>query len=361
MTLRNEYEDFEAIPFDASSDADEPLVAMGDAEEEDHRLEEKAFSRFKLSSLLLGLLVGFFIQCSAQEVFSLIIINWSKEDITKTRIGIVFLLLSFFIMAILESLRTLVRITYSAAGGRSKDLLEDMILHMELRFVAGSLVGICLASTMMLVILGMRAQIVYSPMALVVALFWYKIMMIFTTDSKPSSSRGSMAEFGDAEEEDPRLEEKTFSRFKSSSLLLGLLVGFFIQCFTQEAYSVVVFVWGEEAVIKFKAEGALFCILWSFFTMAIVVSLHNLVTITYSAAGGRYKGLFEDMVEHMEYRFVVGACLTRTMMSVILGMRAQIVSSLVTLMVILFFFDKITMMCFNTGKKPTSSHKSTAE
>jgi hypothetical protein len=334
---------------------------VGDAEEEDHRLEEKAFSSFKLSSLLLGLLVGFFIQCSAQEVFSLIIINWSKEDITKTRIGIVFLLLSFFIMAILESLRTLVRITYSAAGGRSKDLLEDMILHMELRFVAGSLVGICLASTMMLVILGMRAQIVYSPMALVVALFWYKIMMIFTTDSKPSSSRGSMAEFGDAEEEDHRLEEKAFCRFKFSSLLLGLLVGVFIQCSAQEVYSMVVFIWGEEVVIKFKAEGALFCILsWSFFTMAIFGSLRNLVTFTHSAAGGRSTDLFEDMVVQMEYRFVVGACLTGTMMCVLFGMRVHIVYSLVFLMVFLFW-DEITMMCFTTGKKPTSSRRSTAE
>jgi hypothetical protein len=45
--LRNEV--FQTVPFDASSDANEPLIAHGDAVEEDHRLEEKIFSRFKFS------------------------------------------------------------------------------------------------------------------------------------------------------------------------------------------------------------------------------------------------------------------------------------------------------------------------
>jgi hypothetical protein len=57
MSPRNEV--FQAMPFDASSDASEPLItAGGDAEEEDHRLQEKVFSRFKISYGLLGLLVG---------------------------------------------------------------------------------------------------------------------------------------------------------------------------------------------------------------------------------------------------------------------------------------------------------------
>jgi hypothetical protein len=66
MSPRNEV--FQAIPFDASSDANEPLIAAGDAEEKDHRLQEKVVSRFKFSSLLLGLLVGFFSQFSALVV-----------------------------------------------------------------------------------------------------------------------------------------------------------------------------------------------------------------------------------------------------------------------------------------------------
>jgi hypothetical protein len=61
MTPRNEV--FRAIPFDASYEANETLIPAGDAEEEqeeDQRLEEEAFSRCKISALLLGLFVGCF-------------------------------------------------------------------------------------------------------------------------------------------------------------------------------------------------------------------------------------------------------------------------------------------------------------
>jgi hypothetical protein len=38
----------------------EPLIATGGAEEEDQGLKERDLASFKLSSLLLGLLAGFF-------------------------------------------------------------------------------------------------------------------------------------------------------------------------------------------------------------------------------------------------------------------------------------------------------------
>jgi hypothetical protein len=187
---------FQAVPFDASYEANEPLIAAGDVEdEEDHRLEEKAFSRFKFSALLLGLLVGFFIQFSTLGANFLVITLWGEDVVTKSKTDIVVfsLLWSFFTSAmaivILGFLRNLVTITYSAVGGRSVDLLEEMVLHMECRFVVGALVGVCLAWTMTDVLLGMRAQIVYSLVTLVVALVWCKIMMMcFATDSKPTKS-----------------------------------------------------------------------------------------------------------------------------------------------------------------------------
>jgi hypothetical protein len=189
---------YQAIPFEASYEANEPLIAAGDAEEdEDHTLEEKAFSRFKFSALLLGLLVGFFIQFSTLGANFLVITLWGEDVVTKSKTDIVVfsLLWSFFTSAmaivILGFLRNLVTITYSAVGGRSADLLEEMVLHMECRFVVGALVGVCLAWTMTDVLLGMRAQIVYSLVTLVVALVWCKIMMIcFATDSKPTKIRG---------------------------------------------------------------------------------------------------------------------------------------------------------------------------
>jgi hypothetical protein len=151
---------FQATPFDASSN--EPLIAAGDAEE-DRRLEEKVFSRFQFSSLLLGLLVGFFIQLSTVGASFLVI--WGEVVISsksKTDIAVFSLLWSFFTSAmpivILGFLRDLVAITYSTVRGHSNDLLEDMVSHMECRFGAGILVGFFLALTLTDVVLGMRNQ-----------------------------------------------------------------------------------------------------------------------------------------------------------------------------------------------------------
>ena len=49
MSPRNEV--FQAMPFDASSDSSELLIAAGDAEEEeDNRLQEKVVFHFKFSN-----------------------------------------------------------------------------------------------------------------------------------------------------------------------------------------------------------------------------------------------------------------------------------------------------------------------
>jgi hypothetical protein len=197
MSLRNEI--FQTIPFDASSDANEPLIAVGDPEEEDHRLQEKALSRFKFCSPLLGLLVGFFAYSSAMGGTYLVITMWGEDVATKSKTDtfVVSLLCSFLFLAIvfviLGFLRNLVAITYSAIRGYSKDLPEEMVLHMEYRFVMGSLVGISLFWTMAAVLWGTTAQTVYCQAVLVVAFFWCKIMMMyFATNTNPSSSRQSM-------------------------------------------------------------------------------------------------------------------------------------------------------------------------
>jgi hypothetical protein len=153
MSLRNKV--FQTIPFDASSDVNEALIAAGDAEEEDHRLlEEKIFSRFQFSYRLLGMLVGFFGNSSTLGVNAITI--WGEDALTKSKTDFfVFSLLCTFIFsaiafAVLGFLRNLVAITYTAIGGRSKELLEEMVLHMEFSFVVGALVGVSLAWTMRL-------------------------------------------------------------------------------------------------------------------------------------------------------------------------------------------------------------------
>jgi hypothetical protein len=193
---------FEAIPFDASSDNKEPLIAGGDAEEEDHRLEEGVFSRFKFSSLLLGLLVGYFIRFSILGAIFLGIAIFGEDAFTKpeTAIDGFRLFWSFFASAItigiLGFLRNLVTFAYSAVGGRSKDVLDVIVFNMELRFFVGTAVGFCLGWTMTDILLDMRTHMVYSLVTiLVVALFWCKIMtMCFATEKKTSSSHRSSAQ-----------------------------------------------------------------------------------------------------------------------------------------------------------------------
>jgi hypothetical protein len=204
MSSRNEVV-FQAIPFDASSsDANEPLIAAGDGEDEDHRLDEKAFSRFKFSSLLIGMLVGF----AFSPLFILGVHIWvitvGGEDVdtkSKTDIIVLGLLCSCFYAAfafvILGFLRILVAITYSAIGGRSKELLDEIVVYMEYRFVVGAHVGTSLVAwTMPALFSSTQTSIVYSFVGpLVVAFFYCKIrMMCFAPNIKSSSSCRSTVE-----------------------------------------------------------------------------------------------------------------------------------------------------------------------
>jgi hypothetical protein len=185
MSPRNEV--FEAIPFEASSDATEPLIAAGDAEEENETLDAQSFSSFNLSSLILGLLVGFFIQFSTLGAECLAV--WGKHFTLKseTDIAVFSLLWSLFTSAmpvlILVFIRNLVTIPYSAGRG-SEELLEDMILQLECRFGVGVLAGFCIAWTITDVLLGMRSQVAFCLVPVVAALFWYAFMMASAAESK---------------------------------------------------------------------------------------------------------------------------------------------------------------------------------
>jgi hypothetical protein len=196
MSPRNEL--FQAIPFDASSDANEPLIAAGDAEEEHQGLDEKALSSFKLSSLLLGLFVGFFIQFSTLGANCLAI--WGNDFVMKSNPDVILfsLLWSLFTSAMpvfmLVLIRNLVKITCSAIGSRSEELLEELILQLDCRFGVGTLAGFCVAWTITDVLLGMRAQVAYSLFIIAVAFAWYKMMMASSAESKPSSTHRSTVE-----------------------------------------------------------------------------------------------------------------------------------------------------------------------
>jgi hypothetical protein len=130
---------FLAVPFDATSDADKPLLELTPADGDDEvvssspALDDRVFGKFKLSSLILGLLIGFFIQFSTLGANFLVITIWGEDVITKSKTDIVMfsLLWSFFTSAmaiiILSFLRNLVTITFNAISSQSQDLLEVSI------------------------------------------------------------------------------------------------------------------------------------------------------------------------------------------------------------------------------------------
>jgi hypothetical protein len=172
MSPRNEV--FQAIPFATSSDANEILIAAGDAEEEDRRLQVKVVSRFKFSSLLLGFLVGLFSLFCALGVNGLVFTIWGEDAASKAKTVIfISLLLGFFCLAtsivIVGFLGNRVASTYSAIGG-------PMALRIQNYYGMGALVGISLAWTMAAVYLGLRAETVYFLVTLLVALFSCKVL-----------------------------------------------------------------------------------------------------------------------------------------------------------------------------------------
>jgi hypothetical protein len=115
---------------------------------------------------------------------------------TQTKIVVFSLFWSFFaaatIIASLRFLRKLVTSTYSAAGGCSKDLLEDIVLHVEYCFGVGTFLAWTIG-TIAGAIWGMPTE--SALLMLAVVLLWYKIEMISSaTESNSPSSRHSTAE-----------------------------------------------------------------------------------------------------------------------------------------------------------------------
>lgn len=150
------------------------------------------FGAFKSHSLVIGLLVGFFVQFSTLGANFLVIALWENDLMNRSKSEIVLLSLvwsaftSFMAILTLGFLRSVITIVFQASmpnTDRSKAILEEVILHLECRFVVGALVGVCLAWTVTDVLLGMNIQIIFSLVTLAISLLWCKLMMhCFTKD-----------------------------------------------------------------------------------------------------------------------------------------------------------------------------------
>ncbi len=135
------------------------------------------FDRLKSSSFVMGMIVGFFIQFSTlgANYLALSFMGEAILEVTQREL-IIFsliwsLLTSTMAIIVLSFLRKLIFSTYIGHD------IEDIVLHMECRYVVGALIGVCSAWAATDVALGMTGQVVYSFVTLVTALSWCRLMM----------------------------------------------------------------------------------------------------------------------------------------------------------------------------------------
>ena len=139
----------------------------------------EVFARFKSSSFILGIIVGFFIQFStlganylALSFMGEAILNVTQRDLIIFSL-IWSLITSTMAIVVLAFLRKILFTTYLGTD------IEDVVLHMECRYVVGALIGVCTAWAATDVALGMTGQVIYSVVTLITALLWCRLMMYF--------------------------------------------------------------------------------------------------------------------------------------------------------------------------------------
>ncbi len=201
------------FPFDMSPPADNLRAALlepthGDAFNKDeagepgklaNRCQESSqdvASAFKTSSAIAGVLGGFFVQFSAFAA-NLLVVDLYGLDPAELCQSERFLLLTSLLWSLLTSalvtaqlclLRHLVASSFQAAGGpEGSEVEQDLVEHLETRFMMGSLVGLSLGWTVVDAMLGLSMQIGYSLLILVMALLWCRLLM--ACFARPKSSQ----------------------------------------------------------------------------------------------------------------------------------------------------------------------------
>jgi hypothetical protein len=190
--------------------AQTPLLSVDAGDESSSSVQDQAkldasfVDRFKYSALCFGFLIGTFIQCSTLGANFLAVNVYGQELVNKSKREIVLfsmvwsLITSGMAVIILGFMRNIVTATFNVVlqGVPAKHLssrdhmetrLEEMIVHMECRFVVGALIGVCVAWTFTDYVLGMQAQVVYSGITLVLALLWCKIMLHYFAPTSTES------------------------------------------------------------------------------------------------------------------------------------------------------------------------------
>lgn len=166
--------------------------AMPDTETKATQTKEEvlhmaSLPQFKRCSLILGLLVGFFIYLSTLGAEFVGVMLWGRDILNKSNHELIaFSLLWNFVttmiaIIILTSMRRLVSIVFVASIGNKRtnteEVLAELLSYMEGRFAVGALVGICLSWNITNFVLGMKPQIIQSCVILAVACLWCRVTL----------------------------------------------------------------------------------------------------------------------------------------------------------------------------------------
>ena len=325
--------------------------------EGEERKETETFPHFKSFSLLLGLLVGFFIQFSSLGAnFLLTNLDGPNENheglvASRQRVIIFSLCWSFFTstmgVLILLFLRNLINL--ASREVISWTFQDRSILNIECFFAVGALLGVCVAWTCTDILLGFNAHIYHSLLTLIVALVWCKVVTYCYEGTAASQTESKLTQLSEPLLEKDGLDDAISLQwhFKCSSMALGLLIGFFIQ-FSSLGANFLLYTLNEHTPTWSisKEKTIVFSLVWSFVTsamgVAILICMRSLVIMTSSVV---QHSLTEKLVVHMECFFALGALIGVNIAWIatdtFLGMQSHILYSLATLLVALLWFELV--------------------
>lgn len=161
-------------------------VALEDEDEEQVEQSTLASRNFKISSLAVGLLVGFVVQMTTLGANVVIVETLGEGFVNTSRNEIIVFSLvwsfvtSAMVILVLGFMRALVTNFFlslpinGSVRNTAETICEDMIENMEVLFVIGALVGVSFAWVATDMFLGMQPQINFSLITLGAALLWCK-------------------------------------------------------------------------------------------------------------------------------------------------------------------------------------------
>ena len=190
---------------------DEPLLGVSlsvgndhdDGDEKDlFDMQEQSLKWSKCYSLVIGLIIGCFIQFSSLGANFLMTSIYGYDVFFMKEFVAVSLLWCFVTsimgVCILLFLRSLIVTSFYATTSINKsfegkeEFIARLIQHMEYHFAIGSLIGVCTSWTITDVIIGMKAHVAHSLVTLFVALVWCRLVLSFC-GSKSGAARRNKA------------------------------------------------------------------------------------------------------------------------------------------------------------------------